>query len=52
MSTMGVFSTMGDTILCNLSTIRDSMIHLGEYHEYCGECSVLWVYSNNRKIPP
>ena len=29
MSTVGVFSTMGDTILCNLSTV-------GGYHDTCG----------------
>ena len=29
MSTVGVFSTVGDTILCNLSTMGDIMIHVG-----------------------
>ena len=49
----GVFSTMADTILCNLSTMGDIMIHVGISHEYCGGCSVPWGYSNNRRfIPP
>ena len=29
MSTVGVFSTMGDTILCNLSTMGDTMSTVG-----------------------
>ena len=29
MSTMGVFNTMGDTVLCNLSTVGGIMIHVG-----------------------
>ena len=40
MSTMGVFSTVGDAILCNLSTMEDIMMHVEGYHEYRGECSV------------
>ena len=56
MSTVGVFSTVGDTILWNLSTV-------GGYHDTCGGIS--WVpwgvfstvgYSNNKRfsqdIPP
>ena len=29
MNTVGVFSTMGDTILCNLNTVGDIMMHVG-----------------------
>ena len=29
MSTVGVFSTVKDTILCNLSTVGDTMIRVG-----------------------
>ena len=37
----GVFSTMGDTILCNLSTIGDIMIHVGDIKSTVG-CLVPW----------
>ena len=40
MSTMGVFSTMGDAIFCNLSTMGDIMMHVEGYHKYRGECPV------------
>ena len=36
MSPVGVFSTMGDAILCNLSTMGDIMIPCRRYHEYHG----------------
>ena len=39
MSTMGVFSTMGNTILCNLSTMGDIMIHVWDIMSTMG-CSV------------
>ena len=39
LSTVGVFSTVGDI-----------MIDVGGYHEYCGWCSVLWRYSNNKRL--
>ena len=32
----GVFSTVEDIIFCNLSTVGDTTIHVGEYHEYRG----------------
>ena len=32
----------GDTILWNLSTVGDIVIHVGGYHEYRGGCSVPW----------
>ena len=39
MSTVGVFSTMGDTILCNLSTV-------GGHHDTCGDImSTVGVFS-------
>ena len=50
--TVGVFSTMGDIIFCYLSTMGDIMIHVEGYHDYCGECSVLWKYSNNQRLTP
>ena len=49
---LGVFSTMGDTIICNLSTVDDIRIQAGEYHVYHGACSVLWGYSNNKRFFP
>ena len=36
MSTVGMFSTVGDIVFCNLSTVGDIMIHVGGYHEYRG----------------
>ena len=32
----------GDTILRNLSTVGDIMMHVGGYHECHGGCSVPW----------
>ena len=51
LSTVGVFSTMGDimsTLGVILSTVGDVQYRggyhdaRGGYHEYCGECSVPW----------
>ena len=42
MSTMGVFSAVGDTILCNLSTVWEYHDTCGGYHEYRWGCSVPW----------
>ena len=51
MSTVGVFSTVGDTILCNLSIVGDIMIHVGISSVLWG-CSVPWGYSDNKDFPP
>ena len=37
MSTVGVFNTVGDTILCNLSAVRDYHDACGGYNEYRGD---------------
>ena len=52
MSTVGVFSTMGDTILCNLSTVRGYHDTCGGYHEYHGGCSVPWGTQIMKDFPP
>ena len=53
-STVGrrVFSTVGDTTLCNLSTVGGYQDTCGEYHEYRGGCSVPRGYSNNKRFSP
>ena len=43
MSTVGVFSTMGDTIFCNLSTVRDIMMHVGDNMSTVGVFSTVRV---------
>ena len=51
MSTVGVFSTMGDI----MSTVEGVQYH-GGYHplkfEYCGGCSVLWGTQITKDFPP
>ena len=51
LSTVGVFSTVGDTILCNLSTVGDIMIHVGDIMSTVG-CSVLWGTQITKDFPP
>ena len=43
MSTMGVFSTVGNTILCNLSTMGDIMIHAGDIMSTIGVFSTMQI---------
>ena len=43
MSMVGVFSTVGDTILCNLSTVGDIMIHVGDIMSTVGVFSTMGV---------
>ena len=52
MSTVGVFNTMGDTILCNLSTMGDIMTHVGNIMSTVWGCSVSWGYSNKKRFSP
>ena len=46
----GVFSTVGDTILCNLNTVGDIMIHVGDIMSTVGVFSTV-RYSNKRFSP-
>ena len=48
MSTLGVFSTVGDA----MSTVGDTMMSVGEYHEYIGGCSVHWDFLTNSIVFP
>ena len=50
MSTVEVFSMVGDIIFCNLSTMGDIMIHVGGYYGYHEGCSVLWGYANSKRL--
>ena len=43
MSTVGVFSTMGDIIFYNLNTAGGYHDTCGGYHEYCGVFSTVGV---------
>ena len=43
MNSVGVFSTVGGTILCNLSTVGDIMIHVGDIMSTVGG-------SNNKRF--
>ena len=43
MNTLGVLSTVGDTILCNLSTVGDIMIHVGAIMSTMGVFSTVRV---------
>ena len=53
MSTMGVFNTVGDTILCNLSTVGDIMIHVGDIMSTVRGVQYRGGNSNNKRfIPP
>ena len=58
MSSMGVFSSMGDIIFCHLSTVGDIIIHVGDIMIHVGDimstvgCSVPWGYSNNKRLFP
>ena len=47
----GLFSTMRDTILWNLSTVGDIMIHVGDIMSTVGVFSTVG-YSNNKRFPP
>ena len=52
MSIMGVFSTVVDTILCNLSTVVDTILcDLSIVGEYYNRCGVPWRYSDKKRFP-
>ena len=51
MSTVGV-QYRGGTILCNLSTVGDIMIHVGEYNGYRGVFSTMGYSNSKRFFPP
>ena len=48
----GVFSTVGGTILWNLSTVEGYHDACGGYHEYCGGCSVPWGTQITKDFSP